>query len=48
MTLLTILAALIFVTLLAVTARTVGADGYGHRPPPRSHRTWDEDDARPS
>lgn len=31
---------LLIATILVVTARTVRSDGYGHRPPPRSHAPW--------
>jgi hypothetical protein len=30
--------------VLAALVRTVRADGYGHRPPPRSHRHELDDD----
>lgn len=37
-----ILIALALAALSSVVSRTVGRDGYGHRPPPASHPQWDE------
>ena len=40
-----LLAAAAFATILVVLARTLVADGYGVRPPPRSHRAEEEFDS---
>lgn len=41
-----ILVAVAFAVILIALARIVGADGFGHRPPPRSHHDEVEFDPR--
>ncbi len=44
--LIVILAALAFAGILVALAQTIAADGFGHRPPPRSHHDEVELDPR--
>lgn len=46
--LIALLVGLPLVLLTVALVRTLRADGYGHRPPPRSHPSWDELPAPPA